>query len=342
MSKKSHLGGKSVTVPFKYCSIERASRFLTEVLDQSIEVEDIQNFLRLGVVRGCVCFSSVFDRASRENIHLVACVEAVEFDNTDEFDNRMEDRLNSFLCSYSKPSYSNDGEFVDGIIPFLWFSDQTISHLLPPIVSEESPLYWRIENEGINGIFIETPAMAAGLWEIQADWVNNAYDLVFSQGEAVHGDLCNIKFGRIPATEYRWHGYIDGYKLKAENIVLLDEDLRSLIKVFSNVINVRLLELPKVNEPVRGDTGKMAVSVDDMNHSRPRARAPSEQLKNILKAMVYIQPELGSECLNEPHALYNKLDCLFASKGIPFPKISSKSLGDYINGASWSPGTTES
>lgn len=328
---------KSVTIPFRYCSIERASRFLTEILDQSIEIEDIQNYLRLGVVRGCVRFSSVIDEPYHNNMHLTACIDAVEFSNATDFDHQMETRLNDFLSSYSK---SSNGEIVGGIIPWLWNSDQAVSQIAPPIVSEDAPYYWTVENEGIDGIFVEVPAMATGLWEIQTNKVNNIYDVVFLHGKAEHDKPCSILFGRIPATKYRWHGYIDEYKLKVENIVLLDEDLKALIEMLNDLIDVHLLTPPIANESVQGYVGNMSLPNDDMNHRRPRA--PSKQLKNILKAIISIHPELGNECLQEPHALHYKLSCLFATKGVALPPISSKSLGDYINDASWSPSSTES
>lgn len=321
---------KSVVVPFKYCSIERASRFLTEVLEQSIETEDLHNFLKQGIVRGCVNFGSVIDLDVYKNMHLIANMESAEFVNAIDFDNQMEERLNDFLRAYSK---TQNGEFTDGILPWLWNSDQAVSQIAPPIVSEDAPYYWTVENEGIDGIFVETPVTALGLWEIKAETLNNVYDIVFSHGKAEHDKLYSISFGRIPETKYRWHGYIDEYKLEVENIVLLDEDLKALIKLFDDTIDVKLLIRPSVQD-VYSQRIDVAKFTEGTGFSR--SRSPSKQLKDIFKAMVCIHPELGSECLSEPYALYEKLAHIFASKGVPLPIISSRSVGDYIRDASWS------
>lgn len=330
---------KTVTIPFKHCSIGRASRFLSESLDQSVEVEDIKNLIVSGHLRACVDFGTkpMIDCLEiNRNMELFATIKAAEFTDASDFDEKMRVKLKNFLETYCKDHF---GEYMEGILPWLWSSDKPLSKIMPPLACDKHPYIWEISNEGIDGIFIRSVAIATGVWEIDAREMPSVFEALFSESATDTERFFkahNVTFKRVPETQYCWSGEIAGFKLEENDIVVLDSDIEKVLTTFSPDIQINTplkRNLSNTNN-INSCTDLTTIS-PYLTSAATRGRAPSAQMRNLVKALIYITPELGEETINEPFAMHEKLSALFAAKGVPMPQVTKESLGGYIQNATW-------
>ncbi|MDB1124277.1 hypothetical protein [Vibrio algarum] len=73
--------------------------------------------------------------------------------------------------------------------------------------------------------------------------------------------------------------------------------------------------------------------VEELPKRKPRE--PSMQLKDLLKALIASHPDLGAETLKDPYALYDKINAMMATKSLPMPEVSDRSIGDWIKNSKW-------
>lgn len=187
-----------------------------------------------------------------------------------------------------------------------WEHDQPYSRILIQLTQNCSPTL-NIDDDGFEGIRIEAMAVPVGIWEIDQIQPFGVYEELFKHGvyKESESSYRTIQFRRVPYTQFEWTGTLQGYELKADQIVLLDREVERLILKLDNSIDIRCLDRRNLSQ-----AGGYGEGLDNFLHSpapRRERNTPSMQIRNVLASLIASHPELGEAVLKEPYAVKDKL-----------------------------------
>lgn len=247
---------KTILIPFQKCSISRAARFLSEILEQSVENQDVEDLIVEGVILACINFGTsvgndentesymslqasigVEDEELKKKINQSELSDDVVSQITDE----LESNLKVFCDSYLVPL--EDGEYFSGLFPLSWQVDEPLSEILLP--EQEVGEGWNVERDGLDYMLFTIPIIPKGFWGLIPSSSDSFIDL-FSVGV----DSDEFDFCRLPNTNHHWLGSLKGKKICSEDIVIFASELKKLIELkFEDQVNVvTISELDQVNK----------------------------------------------------------------------------------------------
>lgn len=284
--------GKTILIPFQKCSISRAARFLSEVLEQSIENQDIEDLITEGVILTCINLGSSVE--NDENIESYMSLQAsigvedeelkkkinqseLSDDVVSQITDELESNLKVFCDSYLVPL--EDGEYFSGLFPLSWQVDEPLSKILLP--EQEIGEGWNVERDGLDYMLFTIPIIPKGFWGLIPSSSDSFIDL-FSVGV----DSDEFDFCRLPNTNHHWLGSLKGKKICSEDIVIFASEIKKLIELkFEDQVNVvTISELDQVNKK--------------MPHTKkPQARTIVKQTQMIV-SLIAANPKLKAKLLD--------------------------------------------
>lgn len=247
---------KTILIPFQKCSISRAARFLSEILEQSVENQDVEDLIVEGVILACINLgTSVGNDENTESYMSLQASIGVEDeelkkkisqselsdDVVSQIADELESNLKVFCDSYLVPL--EDGEYFSGLFPLSWQVDEPLSKILLP--EPEIGKGWNVERDGLDYMLFTIPIIPKGFWGLIPFSSDSFIDL-FSVGV----DSDEFDFCRLPNTNHRWLGSFKGKKICSEDIVIFASEVKKLIELkFKDQVDVVMIsELDQVNE----------------------------------------------------------------------------------------------
>lgn len=320
--------GKTILIPFHKCSISRAARFLSEILEQSVENQDIEDLIAEGVILTGINFGTslgndentesymslqasigVEDEELKKKINQSELSDDVVSQITDE----LESNLKVFCDSYLVPL--DDGEYFSGLFPLSWQVDEPLSKILLP--EQEVGEGWNVERDGLDYMLFTIPIIPKGFWGLIPSSSDSFIDL-FSVGV----DSDEFDFCRLPNTNYQWLGSLKGKKICSEDIVIFASELKKLIELkFKDQVNVvTISELVQVNEK--------------MPHTKkPQARIVAKQTQMIV-SLINANPKLKEKLLGARSwkEKRQRINHYLTNSNVPPLDITSRTLQNWLGG----------
>ncbi|MGO1190116.1 hypothetical protein [Vibrio casei] len=280
----------NIFIPFAYCSIERASSFLTEALGQTITIEDIEHLIDIEQLKATIVLGDKFDSEIMDyNYPTISYfigykISTENYKNIDEYNEHnapkelkefVQDNFEAFP-SVQKPEH-------------LMYLDNR--YVLSKLISPDENSDPLINNEWIDselninddGISYTCILRAGGVWEIN----NTAYTQLKESKVFTFSEL-TLKGYR--SKKYEHYALTYNLTLAYENIQIKADDIRKIIVLKDKKESITYA--PFFDRQEDSPIEKAFIQ---------RTRIDANPRK-VISTLVKTHPELGESLLKEPSA----------------------------------------
>lgn len=300
MSNASYTSHLKPLIPLKYCSIARAAKIL------ECKSVDIKHWLSGGEIGAHIWINEC------DNFLSVWC----KYDDALKLEKSLlpNEIINTHVGFFTI-SHVEIGELSTPTSGEPFFSFDTATRL--GLISGNQNPDFNIDEI----VCLRIYGQASGLWKIEHRFVPEILD---DHGESAGNTILPVILGVEPDSPLygAWlTTYVDWEDLSIDNIHIIHKDMKLL---HEHISSGELMNSVLYSPPIKLET-------KTTNERKPRKKP---QQSDLIVALIEAHPELGASVLDKPYKALEILSALFSTKGIDFPKVEPKSVGDWIKDSS--------